>query len=353
MSKFLSENLINMKPYKPGEQPRSNEQWIKLNTNESPFPPSANVEKLIRSYDAEKLRLYPDPSCDSLITKLSEEFDVDKCQVMLGNGSDEILAFSFMGLCNNGVAFSDLSYGFYPVFSDVFNKKAKIVELNQSFEIDINDYEGLKQTIVIANPNAPTGLELSQKDIVKLLENDKERLVIIDEAYVDFGAESSVKLVKKYDNLLVIGTFSKSRNLAGARIGYAIANEEIISDLNAIKFSFNPYNLNRLSIDIGTTAMNDKEYFESCIKQIKLNREYLTKKLKDFGFEVLESKANFIFVKNSNIIGKEYYKRLKEKGILVRYFDLPRTKEYVRITIGNIKECDALLKMTKEVLSEV
>jgi histidinol-phosphate aminotransferase len=311
------------------------------------------VGKLVRSYDSENLRLYPDPSCDSLISKLSEEFEVDKSQVMVGNGSDEILAFSFMGLCNEGVAFSDLCYGFYPVFSDVFNKKAKIVELNDELEIDINDYEGLKETVVIANPNAPTGLELSQNDIVSLLENDKDRLVIIDEAYVDFGAVSSVKLVKEYDNLLVIGTFSKSRNLAGARIGYAIANEEIIADLNAIKFSFNPYNLNRLSIDIGIAAMNDKVYFESCTKQIESNRDYLTLELEGLGFEVLRSKANFVFVKNPDITGNEYYERLKEKGILVRYFDLERTKEYVRITIGNIKECDALLKMTKEVLSEV
>ncbi|NLY81924.1 MAG: histidinol-phosphate transaminase [Clostridiales bacterium] len=353
MSRFLSENLINIKPYEPGEQPRSSEKWIKLNTNESPFSPSKNVKNLINNYDYSKLRLYPDPSCYSLISKLSDEFKVNKSQIIVGNGSDEILAFSFMGLCKNGAAFSDLTYGFYPVFSNLFNIKTKIVELNNSFEIDINDYKGLKETIIIANPNAPTGIELSVKCIKKLLESDKDRLVIIDEAYVDFGAESSIKLVKEYDNLLVIGTFSKSRNLAGARIGYAVASEEIIADLNAIKFSFNPYNLSSLSIDIGVEALCDKEYFKSCIEQIVSNREYLTNKLEDLGFEIVKSKANFIFVRPLGIAGKKYYERLKEKGVLVRYFDKTRTKDYVRITIGTIKDCDILIEMTKEILSEV
>ena len=350
MSRFLNYKLNELKPYVPGEQPNRFEKWVKLNTNESPFPPSLCVNKVITDYYHGDLRLYPNPDCDGLLKALSMEFNVDRERIIVGNGSDELLAFSFMGFCEKGAAFPDLTYGFYKVFSGMFNAKYKEIKLNDNLGIEVDDYKGLKETIVIANPNAPTGLELSKKEIIKLLEQDKSRLVIIDEAYVDFGGTSSIELVDEYDNLLVIGTFSKSRNLAGARIGFAISNKEVIKDLYKIKYSFNPYNVNSLSALMGEAALRDKRYFESCMERIKNNRDFISNELNALGFEVVNSKANFILVKCKQIQAKKYYEKLKEKGILVRYFDIDRIKDYVRITIGSKKELELLLKTTKEII---
>jgi histidinol-phosphate aminotransferase len=350
MSEFLNNKLNKLNPYVPGEQPNRFEKWIKLNTNESPFPPSLCVNKVMMDYYYGDLRLYPNPDCDGLLAALSDEYKVDKEQLIVGNGSDELLAFSFMGFCEKGAAFPDITYGFYKVFSGLFNATYKEIKLNVNLGIDVNDYKGLKETVVIANPNAPTGLELSRKEIIKLLEQDKNRLVIIDEAYVDFGGTSSVDLIDEYNNLLIIGTFSKSRNLAGARIGYAISNKEVIKDLYKIKYSFNPYNVNSLSSLMGEAALRDSRYFESCIERIKNNREYITDELNELGFEVVNSKANFILVKCKETQAKKYYEKLKEKGILVRYFDIDRLKDYVRITIGSKQELELLLKTTREII---
>ena len=350
MSEFLNNKLNDLKPYVPGEQPNRFEKWVKLNTNESPFPPSLCVNKVMTDYYHKDLRLYPNPDCDGLLTALSNEYKVDKEQLIVGNGSDELLAFSFMGFCEKGAAFPDLTYGFYKVFSGLFNAPYKEIPIDKNFKIDINMYRNFKETIVIANPNAPTGLELSKKEIIKLLEQDKSRLVIIDEAYVDFGGTSSIDLIDVYDNLLVIGTFSKSRNLAGARIGFAISNKEVIKDLYKIKYSFNPYNVNSLSALMGEAALRDKIYFESCMERIKNNRDYISNELNALGFEVVKSKANFILVKCKEIQAKRYYEQLKEKGILVRYFDIDRLKDYVRITIGSKKELRLFLEATKEII---
>lgn len=350
MSEFLNNKLNELKPYVPGEQPNRFEKWVKLNTNESPFPPSLCVNKVMTDYYYGDLRLYPNPDSDGLLKALSDEYKVDKEQLIVGNGSDELLAFSFMGFCEKGAAFPDLTYGFYKVFSRLFNVPYKEIPIDKNFKIDINMYRSFKETIVIANPNAPTGLELSKKEIIKLLEQDKSRLVIIDEAYVDFGGTSSIDLIDVYDNLLVIGTFSKSRNLAGARIGFAISNKEVIKDLYKIKYSFNPYDVNSLSALMGEAALRDKIYFESCMERIKNNRDYISNELNALGFEVVKSKANFILVKCKEIQAKRYYEQLKEKGILVRYFDIDRLKDYVRITIGSKKELRLFLEATKEII---
>ncbi|MBQ9922654.1 MAG: histidinol-phosphate transaminase [Clostridia bacterium] len=350
MSRFLSSAYSSIAPYTPGEQPQ-NRQYIKLNTNESPFPPSPEVVKAISSEKVSELNLYSDPTAPSLVNAIADNFGVSDDMVAVGNGSDEILAFSFMAFCENGVAFADITYGFYEVYAALYGLKTKVIPLKENYEIDPDDYKGIGCTSFIANPNAPTGLALSLSKIEEILISNPDNLVIVDEAYVDFGGESATKLVKKYNNLLVIGTFSKSRNLAGARIGFAVANPEIICDLNKMKFSFNPYNINRLSIIAGTEAMKDKGYFEKCTTLVKEAREYTADELKKLGFSVLDSKANFIFAQSDKISGNEYYLTLKENGILVRWFNKDRIRNFVRITIGTKDQMTALIDTTRKILN--
>ena len=349
MSKFLSSAFSGLAPYTPGEQPQ-NRKYIKLNTNESPFPPAPGVIEAVNADRVSELNLYSDPQASTLIEAIAENFGVAHNMVAVGNGSDELLAFSFMAFCEKGVAFADITYGFYEVYASLFGLDAKIIPLSDKFEVVPSDYFNLGRTIFIANPNAPTGLILSLSQIEEILTANREALVVIDEAYVDFGGESAVKLIEKYDNLLVIGTFSKSRNLAGARVGYAISNPAIIEDLGKMKFSFNPYNLNRLSIIAGTQAMKDKAYFEKCTELVKQAREYTVHELSALGFVILDSKANFIFAKNPRISGQDYYLKLKENGILVRWFNRDRIRDFVRITIGTHEQMKALTDTTKEIL---
>ncbi len=351
MSKFLHSKLDVLVPYTPGEQPKNNIKWIKLNTNESPFPPAKGVIEGINNKEVSDLRLYSDPTCDNFLTELAKSFGVEKSQVFPSNGSDEVLAFAFMGLCEKGAAFSDLTYGFYPIYCDLFAVKKTIVPLREDFSLEVEDYKDIEGTIFIVNPNAPTGKALSLEKISQLLEQNLERLVVVDEAYVDFGGESSVKLLDKYSNLLIIGTFSKSRSLAGARLGYAVGSSEIINDLNKIRFSFNPYNVNRLTLVAGTEALKDEAYFKDCIEKIISNREYASEKLRELNFQVVDSKTNFILVKcPTGISGEEYYNKLKDVGILVRFLSSPRLREYVRISIGTIEEMEILIKETKKIL---
>lgn len=351
MSKFLSSAFNGLSPYTPGEQPQ-NRKYIKLNTNESPFPPAPGVIEALNADRTAELNLYSDPQARVLIDAIAENFGVSRDMVAVGNGSDELLAFSFMAFCEKGVAYADITYGFYEVYAELFGLDSKVIPLSDSFEILPEDYKGLGRTIFIANPNAPTGLALSLSQIEQILSSNRESLVVIDEAYVDFGGESAIKLIEKYDNLLVIGTFSKSRNLAGARIGYAVSNPEIIADLGKMKFSFNPYNLNRLSIIAGTMAMKDKQYFQKCTDLIKQARDYTVGELAALGFEMPNSKANFIFAKNPVIGGKDYYTSLKERGILVRWFDRDRIRDYVRITIGTKEQMSALIEATREIIKQ-
>lgn len=350
MSKFLSSAYSSIAPYTPGEQPQ-NRQYIKLNTNESPFPPSPNVVKAISAEKVSELNLYSDPTASMLVNAIADNFGVSSDMVAVGNGSDELLAFSFMAFCEKGVAFADITYGFYEVYAALYGLNAKVIPLKENYEIDPEDYKGIGRTVFIANPNAPTGHFLPLSTIEEILVSNPDDLVVIDEAYVDFGGESATRLVKKYSNLLVIGTFSKSRNLAGARIGFAVANPEIICDLNKMKFSFNPYNLNRLSIIAGTEAMKDKAYFEKCTSLVKEAREYTTTELKKLGFSVLDSKANFIFAQSDKISGNEYYLVLKEKGILVRWFNKDRIRNFVRITIGTAEQMQTFINTTRDILN--
>ena len=351
MSRFLSDRFSNIEPYTPGEQPKVS-NLIKLNTNESPFPPSPKVIKALSEQEISKLNLYSDPDTKEVIDAIAKTIGVNSNQVLMGNGSDEILAFAFQAFCDkdNQPCFADITYGFYPVFCELFGLTPEIIPLKEDLSIGVDDYIGKNKPIFIANPNAPTGLALSLSDIEKILVSNKDSIVLIDEAYVDFGAESAVSLVDKYDNLIVSRTFSKSRNLAGARIGFAISNAELISDMCKMKFSFNPYNLNRLSIIAGKESMLDTEYFDKCIAQIIANREYTVNELTKRGFTIPDSKANFIFAKHNTLSGEDYFNELRKRNIVVRYFSKERIKDYVRITIGSKEQMSALINATDEIL---
>lgn len=351
MSRFLSDRFSNIEPYTPGEQPKVS-NLIKLNTNESPFPPSPKVIKALSEQEISKLNLYSDPDTKEVIDAIAKTIGVNSNQVLMGNGSDEILAFAFQAFCDkdNQPCFADITYGFYPVFCELFGLTPEIIPLREDLSIGVDDYIGKNKPIFIANPNAPTGLSLSLSDIEKILVSNKDSIVLIDEAYVDFGAESAVSLVDKYDNLIVSRTFSKSRNLAGARIGFAISNAELISDMCKMKFSFNPYNLNRLSIIAGKESVLDTEYFDKCIAEIIANREYTVNELEKRGFTIPDSKANFIFAKHNTLSGEDFFNELRKRNIVVRYFSKERIKDYVRITIGSKEQMTALINATDEIL---
>lgn len=351
MSRFLSKRYSKIEPYTPGEQPKT-QNLIKLNTNESPFPPSPKVIKALNNEEVSKLNLYSDPDTKEVIDAIAETLAVKSNQILMGNGSDEILAFAFQAFCDSEhqPCFADITYGFYPVFCDLFGLEPEIIPLRDDLSIGVQDYIGKNKPIFIANPNAPTGLALSISEIEEILRSNKDTIVLIDEAYVDFGAESAISLIDKYDNLIVSRTFSKSRNLAGARIGFAVSNENIITDMCKMKFSFNPYNLNRLSIIAGKESVLDTEYFDKCINEIISTREYTVAELEKRGFTIPDSKANFIFAKHNTLSGEVYYKRLRERNILVRHFSKEKIKDYVRITIGSKEQMNALIHATDEIL---
>ena len=353
MSKFLSRKYKDLVPYVPGEQPTKRGALIKLNTNENPFPPSPRVLRAVNRRAVSELRLYSDPTCGDFLLELARTCRVGRENVFASNGSDEALAFAFMAFCEKGVAFPDISYGFYSVYADLFGIKKTLVPLNDALEIVVDDYENIKTTIFIANPNAPTGICLGANEIERLVRQDKGRLVVVDEAYVDFGGESVIPLTKKYDNLLVISTFSKSRNLAGARLGYAVGDERLIADLNTIKYSFNPYNVNSLTLEEGRAALKDKRYFEKCCAAVIETREFTKGELQRLGFVSTDSRANLLFVKcPEGLTGEEYYLALKKRGILVRYLGGERIKNYVRISIGSKSDMAALIDATKQILKE-
>jgi len=353
MSKYLSPRFDSLDAYTPGEQPRD-QKYIKLNTNECPYPPSP---KVIEAIDKEKnlLNLYPDPTAKCLKTAIAENLGLNADNVFVANGSDEVLALSFMAFCDKdtGVAYPDISYGFYSVYADLFTLDSKVIPLKDDFSVCPNDFFNLGRTVFIANPNAPTGLCLSLYDIENILINNKNNIVVIDEAYVDFGGESAVKLLDRYENLLVVRTFSKSRNLAGGRVGFALGSKELIADLELMKFSFNPYNINRLSLVSATEAMKDSVYFDDCVSKIKDTRTFLVNELEGLGFNVIPSCANFIFAKKDGISGEELYLKLKNNGILIRHFNKDRVSDYIRITIGTKDEIISLIDTIKTIIDEV
>lgn len=351
MSRFFNKTLERLVPYTPGEQPK-NMDYIKLNTNESPFPPS---EKSIKyaAYAAKKLNLYSDPECTPIVEKLSELYNVGKDEILFTNGSDEILNFAFIAFCDKPVVFPDITYGFYKVFADINNVSYEEIPLNKDFTINIDDYIGINKNIFIANPNAPTGLLISVGDIEKIVKSNPDNIVVIDEAYIDFGGESCVPLIHKYDNLLVTQTFSKSRSLAGARLGFGIASREIIADLNTVKYSTNPYNVNSMTAAAGLGVLEDEEYTENNCRSIVETREYTKSELSKLGFSFTDSKANFIFARHFDISGEEIYQKLKSSGILVRHFTDDKIREYNRITIGTKEQTDALISALKKIIGGI
>lgn len=350
MSRFFSEKYAALTPYVPGEQPKDT-QYVKLNTNESPFAPPKSVWDAACA-QAQKLQLYSDPECFALTQKTAEKLGVKREQVLMTNGSDEGLNFAFMAFCDHArpIVFPDVTYGFYPVFAQLNGIAYQQIPLKDDFSVDVNDYIGIGKNIVIANPNAPTGLALPRAEIERIVKSNPDNVVIIDEAYVDFGGESCVPLIEKYDNLLVTQTFSKSRSLAGARLGMVIGNEKLIADLNTIKYSTNPYNVNRMTAAAGLAALEANEWFENNCKEIQSVRAFVAAELKGLGFTVLDSKTNFLFVKTDGLSGKALYEGLKARGVLVRHFNGERIRDYVRVTVGTKEQMQVFLEKTKELL---
>lgn len=352
MSRFLSQEAERLAPYTPGEQPQD-QQYIKLNTNESPFPPSPAVIEAVSRAEVSKLHLYSDPTCAALHRAIADYYGLNIENVLAGNGSDEVLSFAFRAFCGEGrgAAYADITYGFYKVWARFYGLEGREIPLRQDFSLNVEDYMDFPGTIFIANPNAPTGMALPRTEIQRLLEANPNRVVVVDEAYVDFGAESCVPLIAQYDNLLVTQTMSKSRSLAGGRLGFALGAAELIADLNRVKYSFNPYNINRLSILAGAAAMQDTKYFNDCTAVIRQNRAWTVERLEGLGFTVLPSLANFIFAKSNKISGSELYRELKKKGVLVRWFDADRIRDYVRITIGSREQMEALADRIEALLN--
>ena len=345
MSRFFNRSLDRLVPYTPGEQPQD-QQYVKLNTNESPYPPSPGVIAALNAREAADLRLYSDPEAKVLKAVLAERYSVEPANIFVGNGSDEALNFAFLAYAadGRGAAFADITYGFYPVFAELYHIPVRIVPLKEDFTLDPEDYYGLHRTIVIANPNAPTGLALSRAQVEGILQANPDCVVVLDEAYVDFGGESCVSLTGRYPNLLVVQTYSKSRSMAGARLGYAIGDAALIQDLETIKFSTNPYNVNRLTLKAGAQALAEQAYYDKNCQTIMETRAYTARELEKLGFTVLPSQSNFLFARKPGTEGADVYRRLKEWGVLVRHFDKERIRDYNRITIGTREQMDILLE---------
>ena len=351
MSTFLNPAIEAMTAYVPGEQPRD-KAYIKLNTNENPYPPAPSVVAAMTAAEIEDLRLYSDPTAKVLKEKLAKLYGLAPENIYVGNGSDEVLYFLFRAYGQRGAAFPDISYGFYSVFAELCGIPATVIPLEGDFTIDPEKYHGLDRFIVIANPNAPTGLSLTPPQIEGILKANPNAVVAIDEAYVDFGGESAYPLMAKYDNLIVVRTFSKSRSMAGARLGYALGPRDLIADLEKIKFSVNPYNVNRLTLRLGEATVDAEGYYQEKCAAIIRTREETAEKLRNMGFEVLPSKTNFLFAKSDKIGGRELYEKLKDRGILVRHFGNVRICDYVRITIGTDEQMAACLDAIRGILEE-
>ena len=353
MSQFMNPRLDALAAYVPGEQPKDM-AYIKLNTNEAAYPPAPSVCETIKAEDVAQLRLYSDPTGSALKQKLAHLYGVKPENIFLSNGSDEILNFAFMAFAHGGAAFPDISYGFYKVYADLYGIEYDQIPLKDDFSLDFQDYCGQNRMVVIANPNAPTGLSIPVWQIEEMLKSNPDHVVVIDEAYVDFGGESCYPLIKKYDNLLVVQTFSKSRSMAGARLGFAVGCKALIQDLNTIKYSANPYNVNRVTMAAGLGALEDDDYFRENCAAIMENRAFFTENLEGLGFTVIPSKTNFVFAKHPGMGGKALYQKLRAWGILVRHFDTERLRDYLRITIGSREQmvacADALTKILEETL---
>ena len=352
MSRFFSQKYSNLEAYTPGEQPKDM-QYVKLNTNESPFPPSEKATAYA-ARAAERLQLYCDPECTKLVGEFSKLYGIGTDQVIFTNGSDDVLNFCFMAFCDeqHPAAFPDITYGFYPVFAELNHIPYSEIPLREDFTINIADYCGVEKTIFIANPNAPTGIALTLDEIERILRSNPDNVVVIDEAYVDFGAQSAVGLIEKYENLIVTQTFSKSRSLAGGRLGMAIGNSSLIRDLNTIKYSTNPYNINSMTQTAGIGTLLDDAYCRRNCETIAENRAYLTDRLEKLGFVHTPSVSNFVFAKHPDLDGEKLYLELKKRGVLIRHFTKARIRDYNRITVGTREQLDILLDKIKEIMEE-
>lgn len=352
MQQEWMKNLRDIEPYVPGEQSRE-KNIVKINANENPYPPSPEAIKAINEFDCNRLRFYPDANALEFKKALAEFYGVSVENVFLGNGSDDVLELSFQAFFNSDkpIAYPDITYSFYPVWCRLFNIPYKNYPLDDNFRINPEDYKEQNGGVVIPNPNAPTSLGEGREFIERIMEYNKDSVVIIDEAYVDFGGYSSVELTKKYENLLITGTFSKSRSLAGMRIGYAIGSKTLISVLEAVKNSYNSYTLNSVSMAAGTAAIKDRAYFESTVSRVIATRQRVAEELRALGFTVLNSQTNFLFATHNAINIKDYFEWLKAQKVFIRYFNLPRINNYVRITIGTDDEMNVFLNKTKEYLN--
>ena len=349
MSSFLDSRLSGLKAYVPGEQPKPGE-YIKINTNEFPYPPAPGVAQKTAEAVA-NMNLYCDLTCTNLKKGFEKVFGVDGSNVVFTNGSDEALYLSFLAFCGKdcGAAFADITYGFYSVYADLCGVEKQIIPLDDELDLIPEEYYNLGKTIFIANPNAPTGRKISNSEISKILERNPNNIVVIDEAYADFSGESAKELLGKYDNLIVIGTFSKSRGMAGARLGYLISSEEIVQDIEKVKYSINPYNVNSLTQATGIAVLENDEYYKNCVAEICQTRDEFSKDLNEMGFDVIPSKTNFVFAKHPAFSGIEIAKELRDRKILIRRFDNIRINEYLRITIGTPDE----MKIVADALREI
>ena len=351
--KAWEENIRKVVPYIPGEQPQVKD-IIKLNTNENPYPPSPGVKKAHEEMEVSRFALYPDPAAKELVTALESYHGLDAGQVFVGVGSDDVLALAFLTFFNSDkpILFPDVTYSFYPVWANVYRIPYECPKLTDDFRICPDDYKKENGGVVIANPNAPTSLALSRDEIEEIIAANQDVIVIVDEAYIDFGGESALSLLPKYENLLVVRTYSKSRSMAGMRIGYAIAASKVIRYLNDVKYSFNSYTMDQLSIDLGVEAVKDNAYFEENISKIINTRERSKERLKALGFSFRDSRSNFIFATHESCPAKEIFEALKEQDIYVRYFEKPRIDNYLRITIGTDEEMDQFFAFLEKYLAE-
>lgn len=351
MSRFMLPRLEALEAYVPGEQPRDR-KYIKLNTNESPYPPSPSVIEAVTRSELEDMRLYSDPECAGLKAALAQTYGVRPENVFVSNGSDETLSFFFAAYCGSErpVYCPEISYGFYPVFAEFYGTPYRAVPMEDDLSIDYSRFLGVDGSVVLANPNAPTGIALPVSQLRAIAESIPDRMLCVDEAYVDFGGESALPLINELDNVLVVRTYSKSRSMAGARLGFAFGPPEVIADLEKLKYSFNPYNVNRLTQLCGAAALKDGEYYRDCCERVIREREYLSGALKALGGELTPSQANFVFVRFPGFDGAALCAELKARGVLVRRFNVPKIKDHLRITVGSRSECETLVSALTEIL---
>ena len=340
-------------PYVPGEQPQA-ERMIKLNTNENPYPPAPGVQRALAGFNPDTLRLYPEPTCKVLVDAIASYYGLGSDQVFVGVGSDDVLAMIFLTFFNSGkpVFFPDITYSFYDVWANMLRIPFETKALDDDFQIKKEDYYGENGGVVFPNPNAPTGILMPLSEIEDIIAHNRDVIVVVDEAYIDFGGESALPLIEKYDNLLVVQTFSKSRSLAGMRLGFAMGNEKLIRYINDVKYSFNSYTLNQTALVLGVQAIRDREYFEETCAKVIATREWTKCELKKLGFSFGDSMSNFIFATHERVPAKEIFEVLREHNIFVRYFSKPRISNYLRISIGTQQEMERLTAFLAVFLGE-